>query len=225
MNGGFKSRIITQPSESRYAEMVSLLGEGNKIIPAPSEKVNRFTIDEIGYWAWKNGAYQIPTVELIEWLRNEIKGKLAIEIGAGNGVFGRELDIISTDSFEQVDNPEVRKYYQAVNTPLVQIGENVIKMDGVAAVMNYKPEVVIGSWVTQKWKGDSYTHGSIYGVDEHQIMTSGSVKKYIIIGNKASHGDKKIFEQFRYSTFDFDWLISRAGNNLNRIYVVTQDKI
>ena len=53
------------------------------------------------------GIHCLPTLELIEFLKEEIGiqrlGKIAIEIGAGHGAIAKALNIISTDSFQHHD--------------------------------------------------------------------------------------------------------------------------
>src|SRR5271170_675184 len=56
------------------------------------------------------GRYGLPTIELVEYLKELIGGRSAIEIGAGNGDLGRHLGIPMTDSRLQED-PVIRERY------------------------------------------------------------------------------------------------------------------
>lgn len=48
----------------------------------------------------ETGTYVIPTEELLEYLDALIGQDRTIEICAGNGYIGRELDIVMTDSYQ-----------------------------------------------------------------------------------------------------------------------------
>ncbi|HEY3283412.1 MAG TPA: hypothetical protein VGN26_14180 [Armatimonadota bacterium] len=55
--------------------------------------------------------YQFPTRELVLWLQELIRGRRAIEIGAGNGWLGWHLGIPMTDSYQQSEHPDTMLYY------------------------------------------------------------------------------------------------------------------
>ena len=154
----------------------------------------------------ENGIYCLPTSELIDFLKNEIKGKKAIEIGAGHGAIGRELQIHATDSCMQL-NSEIQILYKSVNQPIVKYGKNVEKYDADDAVYTFKPDIVIAAWVTHKYDPrQRYREGNQWGVREEKILKK--VEKYIFIGNTSPHKFKPILD-LPHETFESIMLVSR----------------
>jgi hypothetical protein len=142
-----------------------------------------------------------------QWLQQEIGGRNSIEIGAGNGALGRALNIPMSDSFLQ-DEAEIKAYYESLRQPTILYGKDVEKLDYKAAIQKYKPEVVIGSWVTQLWRDHSDDGAaSMHGLDEDWILKN--VSCYIHIGNVRTHGKKRILKK-PYQEYRFDWLFSRS---------------
>lgn len=174
---------------------------------------------ELRIWAHKHAVYQFPTLELIDWLRDQIGGEKAIEIGAGHGAIARALGILATDSYQQAD-PLMQALYGAMGQPVIQYPADVKKADAGEAVRLNSPHTVIGAWVTQKYKAGD-VNGNIWGVDEEWLLKR--VKRYILIGNAKIHGDKRIMRH-PHLEFEFPWLVSRASApELNRIYVWERD--
>jgi hypothetical protein len=138
-------------------------------------------------WCHKTARYCIPTIELIEWLSEEIRGRTAIEIGAGRGELGRHLGIPMTDNKMQ-DNELVRMAYKEMGQPTIPYGKKVEQMEAMEAVQAHQPRVVIGAWVTQY--GDaSVPKSSPFGVEEVTLISA--IEKYIMIGNEREHSTKK----------------------------------
>jgi len=167
----------------------------------------------------KHGIYGLPTTELIAFLREHVvKGK-TIEVGAGNGAIGRALYIPITDS-RIMEDPMVKLMYQAHGQPTTRYPDDVIKMNAIEAIKNFKPDVVIGCWVTQIYKEEDGPHqkASVHGLDEEFIIDN--VKKYIVIGNENIHGTKRILDK-PHKTLTFPWLYSRSFENhdKNLIYI------
>jgi hypothetical protein len=170
-------------------------------------------------WAHHNSRYGFPTVELIDWLVDEIKDRFAIELAAGKGDLGRCLNIIQTDSYIQT-TPQVKSLYAMMGQPIVEPPESVLEYEALAAVKGLKPDVAIASWLTQLVEEEectSDTQGSVYGGDEIQIIAH--VKKYIHIGNEEVHGDKKALA-LPHKKLKFPWLVSRGEDqSKNVIYI------
>lgn len=171
-------------------------------------------------WAVKRARYQFVTVELVHWLKEQIGGRRAIEVAAGNGDIGHALGIPMTDSYMQT-LPEIVAHYAKLGQPTISPPPAVEKLGANAAVLQHKPQVVIASWMTQKYlPGDERTpkiNSSIYGADEVAIVDS--VETYIHIGNAGSHFDKRALRR-PHKVFAFDWLVSRAiDQRMNNIYV------
>lgn len=94
-------------------------------------------------------------------------------------------------------------------------------MDANEAINHYKPQVVIGAWVTQKYQeGDA--DGSVFGVDELDILSK--ISKYIHIGNDGPHRSKRSLK-YPHKVYRFPWLVSRGTDqSLNNITVYKEAK-
>lgn len=162
-------------------------------------------------WGNKNGVYTYPTVELVDWIKEKIAGRSAIEICSGTGVMGRAIGITSTDSYIQT-TPEMIAYYLAANQKPIFPAPDVKKYEANEAVDVLKPEVVVGCYVTQKYlpgdEGPPMIGSSLYGVDELAMLPK--IKTYINVGNYSTHKDKRI-RQFPHTVYKFPWLITRSG--------------
>lgn len=172
----------------------------------------------LSIWGNKRGVYCFPTVELIDWLRNRIAGRSAIEICSGNGAIGRALNIPRTDSYNQT-TPQMLAYYKLYNQTPIFPPSDVQKFEANEAVDHFKPDVVIGSYVTQKYipSDEGVVGSSLFGVDELALVPK--VKTYITIGNDSSHGDKRICQR-SHRVFRFPWLYTRTMEpDGNGIYV------
>jgi len=171
-------------------------------------------------WCYRHAIYGVPTIELIAWLHSFIGVRRAIEIGAGNACLGLHLGIPSTDSYMQCC-PLMRLHYGSLGQPVTEPPAAVYKYEAKKAVKTFQPDVVIASWVTQKFipgvDKDETAQASVYGVDEMTLLRN--VKCYIHIGNEDSHNEKRILAK-PHRTFKFPWLLSRAASpEKNVIYV------
>lgn len=138
------------------------------------------------------GRYGLPTTELIDFLKRFIGDKNAIEIGAGCGDLGRALGIPMTDSYCQ-ELPDVKLMYMAMQQPIIKYGKDVEKLEALKAAKKYKPDIIIGQWVTHWIDPDLPMPpggGSMYGVKEDLLLKE--CKTYIVIGNRNVHGHKPI---------------------------------
>ena len=71
----------------------------------------------------------------------------------------------------------------------------------------YNPDVVFGSFVTQRWRNENDKDGNMWGPLEEEWVESGTM--YIHIGNEVTHKNKRILN-LPHETFHFPWLRSRA---------------
>lgn len=191
-----------------------------KIVPAPAREILEFNQNQISQFCHTYAIYQVPTIELIDFLKKEIIGT-AIEIGSGNGSIGRSLDIPMTDNCMQKWE-SVKANYRALKTPTINYPNDIIELDANLAVNQYKPQTVIGSWITQKFEPHmnnySEVSANVFGVDEFELLRK--VKKYIHIGNEHTHESKEIFKKYRAKRIYADWLISRSQKrDQNVIYI------
>jgi hypothetical protein len=49
-------------------------------------------------WCGRRARYQVVTQEMVDWLRPQVAGRNALEVGAGAGDLGHHLGIRMTDS-------------------------------------------------------------------------------------------------------------------------------
>jgi len=166
--------------------------------------------------------YGLPTIELVEFLKQYIGDKSAIEIGAGCGDLGKALGIPMTDNFCQ-DWPEIKALYETAQQPVIQYGQDVIRMEALDAVKHYKPDIVIGQWVTS-WVDPNLPPppggGSMYGIKEDLLLKE--CKSYIVIGNRNVHGHKPILKTHSHTEIQNRGgaIRSRANDqNENVVYI------
>ena len=188
-----------------------LLDDQGRLRAVPAARLAAVPPPHLMLWANKRGAYSLPTLELLDWLRDFVRGRHAIEICAGEGAIGRGLGIQSTDSYMQT-LPEIVAYYRHLGQTPITPPSDVARFEGLEAVCHYQPEVVIGSYVTQKaYPGDETgtlkPHCSAFGVDEMRLIPK--VKAYVLIGNAGVH-EKKRALALPHRIFRFDWLYTRS---------------
>jgi len=183
------------------------LDEDGLLSPFPASALKHVPQDHISIWCVKHAVYQLPTIELIAWLKDRIGDSHAIEICAGKSGIGHLLGITATDSYCQVEIPEIKMYYELLRQPTIQPPDYVVKMDANKAVKYYDPQIIIGAWVTQRWLSDADKDGNAFGPLEEEFLVPG--KQYIHIGNEATHGTKRILK-YPHQKFCFPWLKSRA---------------
>jgi len=191
-----------------------------KIVPVSANQVLEFNQNQISQFCHTYAIYQIPTIELIDFLKKEII-ETAIEIGSGNGVIGRSLGIPMTDNCMQKWN-SIKANYRVLKTPTINYPNDIIELDANLAVNQYKPQTVIGSWITQKYEPHmekySEVSANVFGVDEIELLRK--VKKYIHIGNEHTNESKEIFKKYKAKRIYADWLISRSQKkDQNVIYI------
>ena len=162
-----------------------------------------------------------PTKEVVEFLRNEIDdgdpefAPDAIEICAGSGWLGRELDIPMTDSYMQA-RKDIREIYKKNGCVPIEYPSDVERLDAVSAIKKYRPAFVIGSYVTRKWGLGSRKEGNMYGVDTTWV--SLNCKRFYMIGNENVHSGDPIMKR-GHKTWDEEWLITRGNSKKARIWM------
>lgn len=185
-----------------------------KLIVKPFSFWNNIDRNEINYFLYVHGIYVVPTEELINYLKENIVGS-AIEIGAGNGAISRALNIPITDSRMQ-ELEEIKMMYAMSGQPVIKYPDDVEKLNSDQAIVKYKPDTVIGCFITHKFKAE-IGNGNMYGVEEENILKS--VKRYINVGNLTTHKSKPILKM-KHEEHYFEWLITRAVNQKdNRIFI------
>jgi len=180
--------------------------KNGKLQVLPSAFWREYQQVEIAAFCVMHGFYLIPTTELVEWLRERIAGRTAIEVGSGNGVLAETLGIRATDSRQQ-SKAEIAAIYWMLGQGTVPYGDNVETIPAHDAVGKYRPDVVIGAWVTHKFNvSQAWREGNGDGLDEVAIVCRAD---YINIGHTYVHRAKPVLEiphEIHYP----DWLVSRA---------------
>ena len=170
---------------------------------------------DLRLWCLCRAIYQLPTIELVEWLKNNFNLNKAIEIGAGNNYLYHHLGIKGVDNYsEQI--PAVKLTHELLNQPSTNPPSAVEKIDAIAAVKKYQPETVITSWATLNCEDpEGVDAGHKYAPDENEILDLGVT--YIHIGNDNIHSDKpngmaslREIMNLPHETYHFDWLVSRG---------------
>jgi hypothetical protein len=183
------------------------------IRPIPAGEVEKFDLQALRLFLHKYGLYTMPTTELIDYLAGIIAGKSAIEIGAGLGVIGRSLGIPITDNKMQ-EWPSVKARYDAARQPTINYPPDIIELDAHDAVRRYKPQIVIGSYITHKWK-PGMNSGNQFGVDNLKIARK--VQAYYMIGNLNTHrGDPAM--QYLDGIERHDFLHTRGDRETSVIF-------
>jgi hypothetical protein len=200
--------VMLNPDEIRDITPLVLDDAGQlRILPAAFWATT--TPQERALFGHRHGIYGFPTVELVEYLRELIAGRKAIEIGAGNGVLAAALDIPATDNLQQLQ-PKYKAIYEQTNQPIVSYGENVVELDAKAAVRRYRPDVVIACWVTHKYQRTRHhLGGNEIGVNEAELI--GNVQQYVVIGNDKVHKAKPIWD-LPHTRIRRPFIYSRAAN-------------
>ena len=172
----------------------------------------------------RNGLYSIPTTELIDFLKEEIgQDNLSstIEIASGNGVYGRELGIVATDSYMQAD-ASIQELYDSAGQSTVSYGPNVEKLDAMSAVKQYRPKIVLASWCTHKFiSKEAWRGGNSLGVNERNLLSK--VEKYIHIGNEKIHNKKPILNK-PHRKIKEKWIMSRSQHDQNNVIYIWDNK-
>lgn len=176
---------------------------------------NKFSKDQILKFMNEESLYVLPTEELLDFLDKEIGENSAIEVGAGRGIIGRELNIRTTDSHQQSD-AFMKALYKAYNTTPIKYPHYIEKIDAVSAARKYRPHTILGCFVTHKWRGDTQS-GNDFGIDMTKMFSFA--KKFILVGNKKIHNDNPLM-RLPHKEIELEGLITRGFNSeLNRIFI------
>lgn len=204
--------------DTSYLDEILLDNQG-RLKVVPYKDIKDIAQEHISTFCVKNGIYAVVTKELVDFLEEEInqKKEKTIEIGSGNGVIGKALDIKGTDSLMQL-RPEIKAHYESLKQAIVPYGEDVEKLDAMEALRKYRPEIVIGAWCTHKYNSiEHWRGGNEFGINERKIVDK--TKKYIHIGNEKVHSKKPIIK-LPHRVVKAPWLVSRSMSyDLNAIYI------
>ncbi len=201
-----------------------LLDDKGRIRLLPASAYDNVDRTELRAWCHQRARYSIPTQELVEWIKDKIGGRAAIEIGAGNGDMGYHLGIPMTDAYLQQNNACTALTYLLTGQPATNPNpEWVENRDALSALAAHHPKVVVASWLTRKFEDGKDEKGvaqaSIYGPREEDILDFPGVETYIHVGNSVIHGEKTLLQR-PHTAHKFNWIVSRASvHSENVIYV------
>jgi hypothetical protein len=204
---------------SRQAEICAELDalafdEDGRLRVLPAREYQRHPQADLTVWCVLRGLYCLPTVELVAAVRELLPERWSscqlgapIEIGAGNGAFGRALGVRMTDSHQQ-ELPEVREYYHYIRQATVRYGVDVERRSAEEAVRAYEPEVVVAAWVTHRYEPERHeAGGNVMGIDEGALLRK--VRRYVHVGHERVHAGKALLA-LPHRTLRPEGLVSRA---------------
>lgn len=209
MRAQMLTEVSTEPLEA-------LIGRPGELRPVAAAEILALGRDVLLNYCHKFGIYQIPTLELLEWLEQRTRGRNALEICAGHGDIGRLLGIRSTD-LRLMERPEIQARYAAMGQPLTLPPERVETFDALDAIRKYEPEIVIGAWASEysaTFVEDRNT--SPYGVREQELWPLPYLKTYILIGTHGIHGTRLLCNELHTKTFG-EWIVSRSQSPVENV--------
>lgn len=202
------------------AECLDTEGRLQAVAASVYEKRSRH---DLALWCIRRGFYCLPTLELVEFIRDQIDCDDAIEIGAGSGALGRAVAIPMTDSRQQ-ERPDVQQLYQNLEQTPVAYGEEVEVLTALEAVEKYRPRVVLAAWVTHRWNPLAPDRrGNMHGVDEGKLLDKKFVKKYIFVGHERVHALKPILQR-SHATHRLPFLYSRGFDAQDVVWIWTRGR-
>lgn len=170
-------------------------------------------------WAKQRGVYQFVTTELLDFLREIIGDRTALEICAGLGGIGRNLGIPMTDAAVHL-NEMAQNLYGLLREVAIDPPDDIDRLEASDAVRKYKPQVVIGAYASQTSAYSlvmPHAPSSLYGVYDLDILAN--CETYVLIGNAKTHADRLAF-YLRPKWIYEPWLITRSFDQTqNRIWV------
>lgn len=195
-----------------FQDLLKAVIEDDKLKLVPCAVYDSFKPDILRMFTHLSARYLLPTVELVDYLKRIIGDRKAIEIGSGCGDLARFLDIPATDNYCQ-EWPVVKDMYAKTGQPTIKYGENVERIDAAAAIEKYKPDVVLGAWVTQ-WIDPELPPppggGNVFGIKESEVIKT--VQTYIVIGAEDIHKYKFILKE-PHEVLDAGMVRSRRYDN------------
>lgn len=197
---------ITKEESAKIALSIDeILMDGDRMRCLPAAELYKIDHTHLRIWACLRSRYTIVTTELIDWLKEQIGDRSALEVAAGMGDIGYHLKIKQSDSCIQTQ-PLIRLYYQSIGQPITDPPQDILREEAVHSIKKHKPDIVVASWLTQLHQaGDA--DGCMFGADEEEILRHAPV--YIMIGNASVHGNKRILQQ-KHEKIQAEWLFSRS---------------
>ena len=213
---GNAARALPAPSDEtiRYLDN-TLKSENGQVQMVRASALEGIPQTDICCWCVMNAVYVIPTTELVDCIRKEIGSMRAIEIGSGCSCLGRWLCIPCTDSKMQ-ERPDVKAHYEMFNQPAITYPPDVQKFDALEACDHYRPQVVVGAFITHKHQS-GMKEGNMYGVRERDMLCH--LEKYIHVGNLKTHHAKPLLKM-PHREIKAEWIFTRSfEKEFNRVMI------
>lgn len=210
--------ITAQQFDSKVstANIRKIVMDGRKMRVLPHSEWMKFSWQEIRTLLHETATYVVPTEELIDYLDELIGDEKAIEICAGNGYIGSNLDILMTDSYQQQDDKMTCMYYDLMKQPRIKYPANVMKLEASHAVRRMNPHTVIVCYATHKWREDTQS-GNDKGVDFGDVFSK--IQRLILVGNLQTHKDNPLMQLPHEEVALLGLLTRAADQSLNRIFI------
>jgi hypothetical protein len=178
-----------------------------KLLPASA--YDSITRQDLQLWCYYRNRYLLPTVELVDWLKTKIGERQTIEIGADYSDLGHHLGIRSIGNHLISHDTSHTTVLFPGQIPIRVISSSMYQqVDAMQAILEFKPEVVLGAWIPEKFSSDLYALNK-YIPNDYQIIQNA---EYIHIGSKKIHGRSKLLE-FVHETIEIPGLISRTSSS------------
>ena len=212
----FLGRVGMVDSNVSTENIRKVVMDGQEMRILPASVWESFSWSEVRMLLHELGVYVVPTEELIDFLDKQIGDNSAIEICAGNGFIGRELDIPVTDSYQQQDDLATVQYYKMFGQPTIRYPKDVMKLEANDAVSRFRPHTVIACYATHKWRYDTMS-GNDKGVDFKRLMRR--IHRLILVGNKEVHKDNPLMA-LPHEEIILPGLITRSARpDTNRVFI------
>ena len=196
------------------------LGADGRIRLLPAAEFRAAPSDHLRLWLHLRARYALPTAELVEWLKERIGGRRAIEVGAGNGDLGRHIGIVMTDSRLQ-QTPAMRAFYTRLGQVPTCPPPDVLTLDAETAVARLRPKVVVASWLTRRFVPGVDVGGvsdaSVYSPCEERFLAVAET--YVHIGARHVHGTKTLLGR-PHQEYRVAGLISRCQDPADDVIYV-----
>lgn len=190
--------------------------DGRKMRVLPYSEWMKFSWEEVRMLLHETATYVVPTEELLDYLDELIGDEKAIEICAGNGYIGSNLDIVMTDSYQQQDDTMTRMYYDLMKQPRIKYPPSVIKLEASRAVHQMKPHTVIACYATHRWRDDTQS-GNDKGVDFEDVFSK--VRRLVLVGNLHTHKDNPLMALPHEEVYLPGLLTRAADPETNRVFI------
>lgn len=144
-----KQKSLIKDEDCR--ELMQQCFVGNELIIHPHVFYTHYSKNQIWLMMTEMDVYVLPTEELFSFLDSLIGEKSAIEVGAGKGYLGRELNIPTTDSYAK-RYPYPMKRDKDMGIPTIVYPKDVEKLDAIKSIKKYRPHTVVSSFLVSEKK-------------------------------------------------------------------------